>query len=78
LFDDTYAMIGINDFVADVKIQVRSTHKKAPGKVKGSSGEKRSSLLQIDYSEMGGKARTGAGLAPPDSQGWVNYSGDLM
>src|SRR5205807_158300 len=41
LFDNAHPVVGIDDLVADVKIQVRTTHKKVPGQEKGSSGEKR-------------------------------------
>jgi hypothetical protein len=31
LFDDTHPVVGVDDLVADVEIQIRTTHKKAPG-----------------------------------------------
>jgi hypothetical protein len=57
-------MVGVDDLIADVEVQVSSTHKKAPGRRRVFVGKRLSttSLLQTDYPEMGRKARIGAGF----------------
>jgi hypothetical protein len=52
-------MVGIDDLVADVKVQVRSTHKKAPGGGRGHSEE--SSIFTVKILSRNGSGR----------QGWV-------
>jgi hypothetical protein len=39
LLDNTHAVIGIDDLVADVEIQVTTIHNFAPGKAVGSGGK---------------------------------------
>src|ERR1043166_922890 len=45
LFNDSDAMVGVNDFIANVEIQIRSTHILAPSRSEGSWGRNAVKLL---------------------------------
>ena len=52
MLDNTHPVVGVDDLIADVKIQVRTTHKRYPGRVRVLVG-KSVVLLAPDYAEMG-------------------------
>jgi hypothetical protein len=58
LLDNTHAMIGIDDLVADVEVQI-TVHKKAPGQERG-SGENVVFTVNI-VSRNGTKSKAGSG-----------------